>query len=111
MNKIISIEKILNEINGADLIKEKLTKSRRALKKDDADINKINNLIDEANEIYIFEKIWREKAKKDLLPELIKFDESIKDTIGLRLQEKLTKKQAKFIAACRAVHTDISLNF
>ena len=111
MSKIKSIEKILNEITGAELIKEKLSKSRRALKKDDADIDKINNLIEDANEIYIYEKLWREKAEKELLPQLIKFDESIKDTIGLRLQEKLTKEQAKFVAACRAVHTDISLNF
>ena len=49
--------------------------------------------------------------KKELLPQLIKFDDSIKNTIGLRLQEKLTKEQAKYVAACRSTHTDISLNF
>ena len=53
MNRIKSIEKILNEIAGAELIKEKLSKARRTLKKDDADINKINTLLDEANEIYM----------------------------------------------------------
>ena len=111
MNRIKSIEKILNEIAGAELIKEKLSKARRSLKKDDADINKINTLLDEANEIYMFEKEWRAKAEKELLPQLIKFDDSIKNTIGLRLQEKLTKEQAKYVAACRSTHTDISLNF
>ncbi|SVE15647.1 uncharacterized protein METZ01_LOCUS468501, partial [marine metagenome] len=45
MNRIKSIEKILNEIAGAELIKEKLSKARRSLKKDDADINKINTLL------------------------------------------------------------------
>ena len=111
MNRIKSIEKILNEIAGAELIKEKLSKARRSLKKDDADINKINTLLDEANEIYMYEKEWRAKAEKELLPQLIKFDDSIKNTIGLRLQEKLTKEQAKYVAACRSTHTDISLNF
>jgi tripartite ATP-independent transporter DctM subunit len=111
MNRIKSIEKILNEIAGAELIKEKLSKARRILKKDDSDINKINTLLDEANEIYMFEKEWRAKAEKELLPQLIKFDDSIKNTIGLRLQEKLTKEQAKYVAACRSTHTDISLNF
>ena len=111
MNRIKSIEKILNEIAGAELIKEKLSKARRTLKKDDADINKINTLLDEANEIYMYEKEWRAKAEKELLPQLNKFDDSIKDTIGLRLQEKLTKEQAKYVAACRSTHTDISLNF
>ena len=111
MNRIKLIEKILNEIAGAELIKEKLTKARRILKKDDANINKIKTLLDEANEIYIFEKEWREKAEKEILPQLIKFDNSINNTIGLRLQEKLTKEQAKYVAACRSVHRDISLNF
>ena len=111
MNRIKSIEKILNEIAGAELIKEKLSKARRSLKKDDADINKINTLLNEANEIHLFEKEWRAKAEKELLPQLIKFDDSIKNTIGLRLQEKLSKEQAKYVAACRSTHTDISLNF
>jgi len=111
MNRIKSIEKIINEIAGAELIKEKLAKARRSLKKDDADIHIINTLLDEANEIYMLEKEWRAKAEKELLPQLIKFDDSIKNTIGLRLQEKLTKEQAKYVAACRSTHTDISLNF
>ena len=111
MNRIKSIEKILNDIAGAELIKEKLTKARRTLKKDDADIDKINTLLDEANEIYMYENEWRAKAEKELLPQLNKFDDSIKNTIGLRLQEKLTKEQAKYVAACRSTHTDISLNF
>ena len=111
MNRIKLIEKIFNEIAGADLIKEKLSKARRNLKKEEVDNNKINSLIDEANKIYIFEKEWRKKAEKELLPQLIKFDDSIRDTIGLRLQEKLTKEQAKYVAACRSVHKDISMNF
>ena len=37
--------------------------------------------------------------------------EIIKNNIGLRLQSKLTKEQAKFVAACNSVHKDISLNF
>jgi len=108
---IKSVEKILNEIAGAELIKEKLSKARRALKKDDININKINTLIHEANEIYLLEKEWREKAEKELLPQLIKFDDSINNTIGLRQQKKLTKEQALYVASCRATHKDISLNF
>ncbi len=111
MDSIKKIESIINEIAGAELIKEKLSKARRALKKDNTDIDEIYTLLDEANQIYIKEKEWRKKAAKDLLPQLIKFDDSIKDTIGLRLQEKLTKDQAKYVAACRSIHKDISLNF
>ena len=54
---------------------------------------------------------WREDANKNLLPELIKYNEVIKHNIGLRLQSRLTKEQAKFVARCNSVHRDISLNF
>ena len=65
MNRIKSVEKILNEIAGAELIKEKLSKARRTLKKDDADINKINNLLDEANEIYMLKMNGEQRQKKN----------------------------------------------
>ena len=35
----------------------------------------------------------------------------IKNNIGLRLQSRLTKEQAKFVARCNSIHRDISLNF
>ena len=54
---------------------------------------------------------WRKEASKSLYKELDKYDGVISETIGLRLQERLTKKQAKLVAKCRSVHRDISLNF
>ena len=45
------------------------------------------------------------------LKELEKYNLVIKDNIGLRLQSRLTKEQAKMVASCNAVHRDISLNF
>ena len=54
---------------------------------------------------------WREDANKNLLPELMKYNEVIKNNIGLRRQSKLTKEQAKFVARCNSVHRDVSLNF
>jgi len=111
INKMKIFEKKLDNIQGVNLIKENISKARRALKKADADLNKIYFLLNEAEQIYILETEWRLKAEKELLPQLIKFENSIKNTIGLRLQEKLTKDQAKYVAACRSVHKDISLNF
>ena len=111
MKKMKSVEKLLDKIAGANLIKEKITKSRRNLKKNEPDMSKVMNLLNEANELLFIEKEWRVVAEKKLLPHLIDFDNSIKDTIGLRLQERLTKEQAKFVASCRSIHRDISLNF
>jgi hypothetical protein len=67
--------------------------------------------LNEANNIFVVEKEWRKRAKNDLLPQLNEFDNAIKDTIGLRLQERLTLEQAKFVSRCRSSHKDISLNF
>jgi len=41
----------------------------------------------------------------------MKYNEVIKNNIGLRRQSKLTKEQAKFVARCNSVHRDVSLNF
>ena len=65
MNRIKTIEKIVNEIAGAELIKEKLSKARRTLKKDNEDIDKANTQLDEANKIYVLEKECRKKAEKE----------------------------------------------
>ena len=105
------VEKNLDKIAGVELIKDKITKSRRILKKDNPDLDKISSLLTEAKNMYNSEIKWRNRAKLELLPQLEVFDNSIKDTIGLRLQERLTIEQAKFVSSCRSVHRDISLNF
>ena len=38
-------------------------------------------------------------------------DKIISETIGLRLQSKLTKEQAIYVSRCNSIHRDISLNF
>lgn len=105
------VEEIIGEISGTDFIKEKVSKSRRNLKKNKVNLNEIVMILLDVKNLLVLERDWRNIAKNKILPALIKFDKEIMNTIGLRLQEKLTKKQAKKIAACRSVHTDISLNF
>ena len=115
MAKNIGIDKIKDKretlVEQFNSLQDKKKELLSQIELVDTDIDKINTLLDEANKIYVLEKEWRKKGEKELLPQLIKFDDSIKNTIGLRLQERLTKVQAKYVAACRATHTDISLNF
>ena len=75
------------------------------------DNEKIVSLNYEAQSLFNDEVNWRNKASQSLADKLEKYDLSIKDTIGLRLQSRLTKEQAKFVSKCRSVHRDISLNF
>jgi hypothetical protein len=60
----------------------------------------------------LFEKEvnWRKDAEKNLMPELEKYNSVIKNNIGLRLQSRLTKDQAIFVAKCNSIHRDISFH-
>jgi len=61
--------------------------------------------------VFVKEVAWRKRAAKELLPGLIAYDNKIKNSIGLRQQERLTSEQAVEIAVCQSFHRDISLSF
>ena len=54
---------------------------------------------------------WRTKAAENLAGGLATYDIAIRDTIGLRLQERLSEEQAEVVATCQSIHRDISLDF
>ena len=101
----------LSEISGVDELSNKLDDIIYEIDSDEVDNEKIVSLNYEAQSLFNDEVNWRNKASQSLADKLKKYDLSIKDTIGLRLQSRLTKEQAKFVSKCRSVHRDISLNF
>ena len=105
------IEKQLGAIKGTSETKKLLAKARRELKKKKSDPEKAAGFLDDAVASYDEDLAWRAKAKTDLLPELATYHEAIKDTIGLRGQDRLPREQALFVASCSSGHRDISLNF
>ena len=111
MEDIKAVEGMFSGIEGASAIKSKLSRARRALKGDEPDREKaiLNHGL--ALEELAADLAWRSRAATDLLPGLMTFDEAVKGSIGLRLQERLSEHQAEEIAACLAVHRDISLSF
>jgi hypothetical protein len=109
MEVIKAVESQLGSISGSSAIRSKLSKARRALKK-----VKIDKSIQEFEAAIVLLKedvAWRQRAATELLPALKTYDESIRMTIGMRLQERLTIEQAKSIASCLSIHRDVSLNF
>jgi hypothetical protein len=54
---------------------------------------------------------WRQRAAREVLPALRRYDDAIRDTIGLRKQLRLPHQTAVAIAGCLAYHRDISLHF
>ena len=110
MDQIKQIESELGEVEGTSDIKSLLSKARRALKKAPANYGTASDFFIKAKMEYENELDWRHKAQA-LLPQLLNYDNSIKTTIGLRLQERLSNSQAKEVASCLSGHRDISLNF
>ena len=78
---------------------------------DEREKDKISNTSSELFILFDKEVKWRKDAEQNLIPELEKYNSVIKNNIGLRLQSRLTKEQAKFVASCNSIHRDISLNF
>ncbi len=111
MAEIKQMESELNRIAGGRTIQSKLAQSRRLLKGDNPDFNQANQLLRQAITLFNAEVIWRNAAAKSILPALDKYNDAIKNTIGLRLQKRLTTAQAKNIAACQSAHRNISVNF
>ena len=101
----------LGEISGSEEFANKLDDLITIIDNDEIDQEKLISVSSETFELFDQEVSWRVDANKSLLPELMKYNDVIKNNIGLRLQTRLTKEQAKFVARCNSVHRDISLNF
>ncbi len=110
MATIKAVEKSLGAVAKASAIKSKLAKARKALKKK-LDTDKALKQLQEGLELFAAEVEWRRRAAVELMPELTAYDRAISQTIGLRMQQRLTIEQAENIAGCQSLHRDISLNF
>ena len=99
------------EISGTEEFANRLDDLYSLLDSEEKELNKISDASSEVFMLYDKEVKWRKDASENLMPELEKYNLVIKHNIGLRLQSRLTKDQAKFVARCNSVHRDISLNF
>lgn len=111
MEQIKQVEKALGKVAGASPIRSKLSKARRALKGKKPKPEKAIQSLNDGLEIYAAEVDWRRRAAVEIAPALSSYDNAVKDTIGLRLQRRMTADQIKAVASCRSVHRDYSLQF
>ena len=101
----------LGEISGTEEFANRLDDLLSLLDSEEIDANKISDANSEIFMLFDKEVKWRKDAAENLMPKLEEYNLVIKDNIGLRLQSRLTKEQAKFVARCNSIHRDISLNF
>ena len=106
-----SLAKQFGSIKGASKIKSQISKARRALSKKKPKLDKAISHLDNAGVIYREQRLWRERAMTELLPDIKIYEQAIRGTIGLRLQKRLAKTEALYVAACTSGHRDISLHF
>jgi len=101
----------IGAIAGANEVRSELYKARRALTSRTPDKNEALKALDKTIDTYAKEVAWRQKAVHDVLPGLHSYEAAIRDTIGLRKQEKLPQNIVPAIASCTSLPRDISLYF
>ena len=111
MERIREVERSVGKVAGAGQIRSKLSRARRELRRKTPDREKAMENFGQAVEIFRAELAWRSRAATELAPGLAAYELAIRDTIGVRQQDRLTGEQASAMSGCLAVHRDISLNF
>ena len=113
-NAMIAIKALgaeFDQLTNASPVKSKLSKAHRALRGNSPNPEKAVEQLMIAIERLDAEIIWRDRATRELQPELKVYDQVIQQTIGMRLQQRLRPDQAEYIASCLAVHKDLTLFF
>jgi hypothetical protein len=109
-----SVEAVLSKINtipGANDVRSEFAKVRRHLTGRSPDKDEALKALDKAMPVYEGELAWRQKAAQSVLPALRLYEVAIRNTIGMRKQEKLPQSTVPTIAACTSQHRDVSLQF
>ena len=101
----------VGEISGSDEFADKLDYLITLMDEDEVDFEKLQTSTNDTLVLFEKEITWRKDFKKKHMDTINAHDKAISDTIGLRLQSKLTKDQAIYVSKCNSIHRDISLNF
>ena len=101
----------VGEISGSDEFADKLDYLITLMDEDEVDFEKLQSSANDTYVLFQQEIDWRKNFKKKHMNKINAHDKIISETIGLRLQSKLTKEQAIYVSRCNSIHRDISLNF
>ncbi len=101
----------VGEISGSDEFADKLDYLITLMDEDEVDFEKLQSSANDTYVLFQQEIDWRKNFRKKHMDKITAHDKVISETIGLRLQSKLTKEQAIYVSRCNSIHRDISLNF
>lgn len=108
---VTALSKSFGKVEGASDVRSDLSKAAKALKARTPDREKALQAYDDALATYEEQVAWRANAESALKAPLANYLTAISGTLGVRMQDKLSRDQALFLASCNAVHRDLSLNF
>jgi tripartite ATP-independent transporter DctM subunit len=109
--RVKEVEDMLSPIAGAGDVKSALSKARRALRGNNADRDKALEEYASGMEAYRSQFDWRKRAASELLSGLEAYLNVMSDSIGARMNNRMTREQALFLASCTSHHNDLSLYF
>lgn len=107
---IKDVAKAIGKIAGGNAIASDLNKAAKAFSKRRFKAKKGMKALEDAIETFDADVAGR-IAGMVYVPALQVYEASIRDTIGLRQQDRLSNEQATAISGCLARHRDISLSF
>ena len=105
-----AFERELNTVAETSAIRGLVTQARRLLTRKSDREGAVNRLR-EAAALHAEEAAWRSAAAQVLRDGLDRYEESIRNTLGLRQQDRIDSGRAAGLAICLAHHRDISLDF
>jgi tripartite ATP-independent transporter DctM subunit len=108
---IVEMSTMLNAVAGTDAIVSELSKAKKDLRKREENPEAVQVRVKKAIELTNIDLAWRRAAEGHVLAELRLYEDTIRNSIGLRQQQRLTGEQVAAISGCLAQHRDISLNF
>ncbi|MBB98145.1 MAG: C4-dicarboxylate ABC transporter permease [Rhodobacteraceae bacterium] len=111
VERVTDVRGIFSDIEGARDVRSAVNDARSAMRSRTPDREAARAAIAEAITLFEADMAWRQRAKQELLPQLMAYNDAIKDTIGLRGQPALPREQALYVAACNSSHRDVSLSF
>ncbi len=100
-----------SDIEGADEIRSAIRKARSAMRKKTPKLDDALEAMDDAAQKYESQMTWRTDARIALFDDLSDYENVMKDTIGIRQQDRLSREQALSVAECSSHHRDLSLSF
>lgn len=105
------VERLFNDIAQSSKIRSAVSQARRDATGTNQKPEKAMKSIETALKVLDEEATWRTAAEASVLPALKAYEASIRDTIGLRQQPRMSHELSLHVASCKSEHRDISLYF